>query len=256
MSKLSELWKNVLYFSSILVLTEVLFNIKKYLDKKRQSKEILEKTSDAHAMALFFPDFALCCPFVYREDYHSKPISFTPPEVNCRFRGCKFTHFSTDKQKASSFKRLCKVLTSALKSIDVCLWVFSLESLAKILVHMKSKNVEIRVVIDSREDETEKSQISYLRENGVPVRFAPQMFNGGMFHHKFAIVDSSLLLFGSMNWTMSGIRKNMENICITSRPQLVSPYVHRFQSYWDRFSSEPTNKKRVLPFNNQNFSNK
>ena len=246
---MSEIWKNIYYFSSIIVLTEILFQIKEYFDRRKVKSN---EKSDEIAMGLFFPDFALCCPFVFRDNYHSKPLCFETVERHCGSKDCKFKHFSSDQRMVSPFKKLCRVLCSAQKSIDICLWVFSLQPLARLCVYLHSKNIVVRVVIDSREDETENTQISYLRDHGIPVRYAPQMVNSGMFHHKFAIVDSSVLLFGSMNWTLSGVRKNMENICVTSRPQLVGPYVQRFQEYWHNFSAQPTNKRRIVVINNQN----
>lgn len=37
----------------------------------------------------------------------------------------------------------------------------------------------------------------------------------GLMHHKFAIIDSSILLNGSFNWTERAVYENCENLVIS-----------------------------------------
>uniref|UniRef100_A0A8C6TDR9 small monomeric GTPase n=1 Tax=Neogobius melanostomus TaxID=47308 RepID=A0A8C6TDR9_9GOBI len=39
-------------------------------------------------------------------------------------------------------------------------------------------------------------------------------------HHKFAVVDGNLLITGSLNWTLTAVQGNMENLIITTEPDL------------------------------------
>ena len=220
--------------------------MKNYLKRTKSKPKDCSSIGSDLSMGLFFPDYSICCPFVWRDDYHSKPLSFKAPESLCSKFFCKYLHFSTDPKRESPFRQMVKVLSSAQNSVDICLWVFSVPFLANLCLRLSKNNVLVRIIIDSREDETTNSQINYLRESGISVRFGPQMVNSGMFHHKFAIIDSTILMTGSLNWTLSAIRKSCENISITSRQQLVSAYVQRFNYYWNTFSSVPTNKKRSL----------
>ena len=40
----------------------------------------------------------------------------------------------------------------------------------------------------------------------------------GLMHHKFAIIDSSILLNGSFNWTERAVSENCENLVISRWP--------------------------------------
>ena len=54
-------------------------------------------------------------------------------------------------------------------------------------------------------------------------------------HHKFALIDQSILITGSFNWTMQALMGNNENIIITSEPKVVNPFVEEFGNLWEKF---------------------
>lgn len=56
-------------------------------------------------------------------------------------------------------------------------------------------------------------------------------------HHKFAIVDGKKLITGSLNWTLTAVQSNKENIIVTDEPKLVRPYRQEFQKLWE--ASDP-----------------
>lgn len=51
-------------------------------------------------------------------------------------------------------------------------------------------------------------------------------------HHKFVVMDSRLLITGSLNWTLTAVQSNMENIIITEEPDLVQPFIQEFHKLW------------------------
>ena len=54
-------------------------------------------------------------------------------------------------------------------------------------------------------------------------------------HHKFAIVDGTMLINGSFNWTRQAITGNKENLLLTNEPSLVNDYQTEFSNLWDTF---------------------
>jgi len=52
-------------------------------------------------------------------------------------------------------------------------------------------------------------------------------------HHKFALVDGRRLVTGSLNWTLTAVQNNKENIMVTEEPDLVMPFVQEFQRLWE-----------------------
>jgi phosphatidylserine/phosphatidylglycerophosphate/cardiolipin synthase-like enzyme len=51
-------------------------------------------------------------------------------------------------------------------------------------------------------------------------------------HHKFAIIDSRLVLTGSYNWTRSAAAYNHENILVTGNKQVVNSFEKEFSRLW------------------------
>ena len=64
---------------------------------------------------------------------------------------------------------------------------------------------------------------------GVPVRGRKQEHH---MHHKFVIIDSSILLNGSFNWTQTAVTGNNENVIITSNKHVVAEFVNEFSKLW------------------------
>lgn len=60
-------------------------------------------------------------------------------------------------------------------------------------------------------------------------------------HHKFALVDGKKLISGSLNWTLTAVQSNKENIMVTEEPELVGPYQQEFQKLWE--ANDPANHK-------------
>lgn len=51
-------------------------------------------------------------------------------------------------------------------------------------------------------------------------------------HHKFAVVDGRLLITGSLNWTLTAVQCNRENVIITEEAELVQPFIKEFERLW------------------------
>lgn len=57
-------------------------------------------------------------------------------------------------------------------------------------------------------------------------------------HHKFAVVDGRRLISGSLNWTLTAVQSNLENVLITEETDLVQPFIKEFQRLWVRNDPE------------------
>ena len=73
-------------------------------------------------------------------------------------------------------------------------------------------------------------QLRNLRAGGVFVRGRKQPF---LMHHKFAIIDSKLVINGSFNWTGTAVLGNNENVVITNQRRVVEPFVREYSRLWE-----------------------
>ena len=95
--------------------------------------------------------------------------------------------------------------------------------------------VRVRVVTDNDKSFDRGSDAARLRAAGIAL--ATDQSDAHM-HHKFAIVDESLLLTGSYNWTRSAYRENQENILVTEERTVVRSFQETFDALWRRWYSE------------------
>ncbi|XP_054636332.1 mitochondrial cardiolipin hydrolase isoform X1 [Dunckerocampus dactyliophorus] len=163
----------------------------------------------------------------------------------------------------TSFSRLLRFLLSASSSLDVCMFSFSNMDLGRAVVELYRRRVTVRILVDKHYSAISGSQVGALRKAvyryiissthgvwswttaGICVRKVAGYMH---MHHKFAVVDSRLLITGSLNWTLAAVQSNSENILITEESDLVRPYVKEFSRLWadnDPSQNAPSSSQKL-----------
>ena len=68
-----------------------------------------------------------------------------------------------------------------------------------------------------RGDTKNEAAFLFLKKNGVEVSYDS---NERVLHSKLIVIDSSVTILGSTNWTYSALRKNHESSVIISSPEI------------------------------------
>lgn len=63
-------------------------------------------------------------------------------------------------------------------------------------------------------------------------------FPNRVMHHKFMVIDKRVLIVGSMNFTMSGAKKNNENVMVLYNRFLVKAFYTEFMKLWKIVNSK------------------
>lgn len=121
------------------------------------------------------------------------------------------------------------LLSSARKSIDICVFTITDDRISKAIVAAHKRGVRLRVISDDDKAFDRGSDVDSLRRAGLAVRVD---HTPNHMHHKFAIFDRSQLLTGSYNWTRAAQSKNHENVIVTADPRLLSAFCDNFDSLW------------------------
>lgn len=120
------------------------------------------------------------------------------------------------------------------KTIDIAIYDFTSRPIYQALIRAKDRGVKIRIVMDSHEAKTKYSKYELLREQGVPIKLLPDANMPGfgnlraLMHNKFAIIDNSIVITGSYNWTASAEKLNYENLLIIRSKELANIYEEEF----------------------------
>jgi cardiolipin hydrolase len=56
-------------------------------------------------------------------------------------------------------------------------------------------------------------------------------------HNKYAIIDESIIVTGSFNWTTQAINNNQENLIFYEDKELASQYLKEFNKLWNEFTT-------------------
>jgi phosphatidylserine/phosphatidylglycerophosphate/cardiolipin synthase-like enzyme len=85
--------------------------------------------------------------------------------------------------------------------------------------------VAVRGVFETTGSETQFSEYGALRAAGLDVR---QDGNPLLMHHKVIIIDESIVIFGSYNFSANAEEDNDENVLIVHDPVFAGAFVSEF----------------------------
>lgn len=128
--------------------------------------------------------------------------------------------------------RLLRLVNEARTSIDVLAYSFTLDNLGDVLVMAQSRGVTVRIVYDASKAVADSgSEYAFLLSRGMDVRLDG---DDGAMHQKTIIVDRSVVVFGSYNFTSAAEKRNDENIFIIHDPGVADDFLDEFNRIYDR----------------------
>lgn len=160
---------------------------------------------DNFLMALHHPDVAQWC--LTQLDHPESPL---PPQG-----------FALDNQTLELFwlpahhqvdQKILELLRTAHKTLRVALFTFTRDDFARELIQAHRRGVAVEVVMDrDSARHTSKKIARKLQGAGIPVQVNDA---SSLMHHKFAWIDSRVLVQGSANWTKAAFGRNAEIVGI------------------------------------------
>ena len=125
--------------------------------------------------------------------------------------------------------RIIPCLDNATNKIQVAMAWFTSKELFEALINALNRNVDVELILLD-------NAINYMYyapdfnefiNAGGKLRIAgPEV---GFMHHKFCVIDDSVAITGSYNWTYYAETRNVENIVISDNSDIVMLYSAEFQ---------------------------
>ncbi len=116
------------------------------------------------------------------------------------------------------------------RSIDVAMFHFTSERLARALAERRRAGVAVRLLLDA--SQADADFVRRLRAEGLDVRLASPP-DGARFHHKFAVLDEGRVITGSYNWTYRADAANHENLLLLRDVRSAAAYRAEFERRWN-----------------------
>lgn len=138
---------------------------------------------------------------------------------------------------SDALDRLIEKISHAKKKIYVAMFTFTHPLLAEALISAFKRGVDVRVALDHYTAEgASLPVVSALKSAGIPI-FLSQ--GQQLFHHKWAWIDNSTLIFGSANWTRAAFSENQD--CLMILEHLKFQHKKQMKKIWNIIEAESIN---------------
>lgn len=145
------------------------------------------------------------------------------------------------------------VFTTARKSIDMALFVFSDQQLVNTLETKHTNGIAIRTLVDpgfiyrdfsealdmlgvalANTGQARRGKCYYEAGNlpwAKPIQTVgtPDLPKGDKLHHKYGVIDGQTVIMGSHNWSEAANRGNDEYLLVVHHPTVAAHYVREFE---------------------------
>ena len=127
---------------------------------------------------------------------------------------------------------LLKTIKSTQKIIKVQAYSLKDPEVIKALTTLKKEGKEVQILLDKEHlNGKSKNTLSDFKKVGVEVKIEK---THGLSHNKVMIVDESLVVTGSYNFSVGAYKRNSENLLIINDKVLAKNYLENFETLWQK----------------------
>ena len=184
--------------------------------KKGNAENFLSKINSLNITN--FSTYQSLIKFVLKEYFQPKPVI-------CE---CHFFPNAENEEKVVSMIRTCK------KTLDVAIFSLTLNSIAEAILEAHQRGIKVRMIADDECAKNKGSNVKLIASMGIPTKTDNAVYH---MHHKFAVLDGSVVIMGSFNWTGQAVKYNQENIFFYEDKNIANQYAQEFERLWNSFNT-------------------
>lgn len=124
-------------------------------------------------------------------------------------------------------------IESAHNSIRMAAYTFTSAPIAQALINAHRRGVDVRLVVDRRQNYRGYTQVHNVENNGIEVRGDSHC---AIMHDKFIVVDDKTVEEGSFNYTAAAEHRNAENVLVLHDRNVAKEYGAEWQRLWKEAS--------------------
>lgn len=154
-----------------------------------------------------------------------------------------FTAPANDDYRGGPDQYLVEALDQARTGIDAALYDLNLWSVRNALIRAYERGVMVRMVMEA--DSQDRDEVQELIEAGIPIIFDTE---DGLMHNKFFVIDGQEVWTGSMNMTVNGAYRHLNNLIRIRSTRLAENYSVEFEEmFLDGFFGEVSLENTSYP---------
>lgn len=124
---------------------------------------------------------------------------------------------------------LIALVKDAQVSIRFLAFSFTDYPLAQVMIDRAKAGVDVKGVFETFGSNSPNSELRTFWCAGVPAR---QDGNGSFLHDKLIIIDNSIVVTGSLNFSSNADESNEENVAILDNAEIAALYLQEFEKLW------------------------
>ena len=141
---------------------------------------------------------------------------------------CYFFPNQNNERKVVDMFRTCK------KTLDLAIFTLTKDSISNAIKEAYKRGVKVRLIADDSCSLMLGSDVRKLAAIGVPTKTDRAKY---YMHNKVAIIDKSVLVTGSYNWSRQATNYNQENILFFENKDLCEKYTQEYDKLWEQFET-------------------
>lgn len=122
---------------------------------------------------------------------------------------------------------ITNTISRAKDSIYLQAYSFTSADIANALLEAKKRGIKLFVILDKSQLKQHGSQLEKLLQANTPVWIDNKV---AIAHNKVMIIDKTIVITGSFNFTSSAQRRNAENLLIINNSELAMKYLNNWES--------------------------
>lgn len=163
------------------------------------------------------------------------PLPVSPGEASIEVY---FTDPQEGVNRGGPDSTLAEAIDAATVSVEVAAYELDLWSIRDALLDAYRRGLPVRLVVES---ERNSRELDELEQAGIPIVGDGQE---GLMHNKFVIIDRSEVWTGSVNYTVSDMYRNNNNLLRIQSSDVAALYLAEFDEMFDKEAfgqNSPTN---------------
>jgi phosphatidylserine/phosphatidylglycerophosphate/cardiolipin synthase-like enzyme len=124
---------------------------------------------------------------------------------------------------------IVKTIDASRSEVLVQAYGFTHNAIAQAIVRAHQRGVKVSVLLDQKSDHTNRYVVDLLNNAQVTMR---QDGKHAIAHNKVMVIDESVVITGSFNFTNSAETRNAENFLILKSSTLANRYKEEWLKHW------------------------
>ena len=129
---------------------------------------------------------------------------------------------------------IVREITRARTEILVQAYSFTSAPIAGALLKAHKRGVKVQAILDKSQKTQKYSSASFLTNSGIPTYIDDKH---AIAHNKIIIIDRTVVITGSFNFTKAAEERNAENLLIIRSKELAKPYIENWHRHREHSAS-------------------